>query len=140
MIKLQSTKPRSKRLRKKLHVGEFTENYVQINFKIRKSHAAMMDIEAWCDFHDLLFDLMLECGVQPGCGSSSHNKMDISFTQYANTPDATRQVVQKIRDNVDVYLDQIYATPPKDVWNWFGWDYFDEPFDLIEDLAFLVNP
>lgn len=136
MVKLKSTKPRSKRLRKKLHVDEFKENYVHIYFKIRKSVADSMDVEAWCDFHDLLFDIIQEQGAEPGCGSSCDNDIEFSFTQFANQPDLTDAVVAAIREKVDVYLDSIYVSPAFDAYNWQGWD-LDDPFDLIYSYSYL---
>lgn len=137
MVKLKSDKPRSRRLRKKLHVSEFTENYVQLNFKVRKDSAEMMDIEAWCDLHDLLFDIIIESGGHPASGASHGNEMEVSFTQYANQPDITKAVAELILERTDVYLKQVYASDPVDVWNWWGWD-IDDPFDLLYDKSFLV--
>lgn len=98
----------------------------------------MMDIDAWCDFHDLLFDLVIEAGAEPGCASSSHNEIEISFTQYDNQPDKTQAVVDLLAKNVDVYLNQVFVSPPVDVYHWHGWE-LDDPFDLIYSLSYLAR-
>lgn len=97
----------------------------------------LYDVEDLCDLHDLLFDIIIEHGAEPGCGSSSHNKFEFSFTQFANQPDKTEDIVQSIYEKIDVYLKQVFVSPPVNAYHWKGWD-LNDPFDMLEDLSYLV--
>lgn len=68
MTKLNSTKPRSLRLQKKLHVGAYTSLFSE--FEITFSHAAISE-DASFDRHDLIADVLHWFGGGY-CFSSSH--------------------------------------------------------------------
>lgn len=126
MIKLKSTKKRSKRLQKKLHLGEFTSHFVEFIIKFK---TPCEDPDSF-KRHDDIAEVVHWFGGGY-CFSGGSLEITGAFDYYAKHGNLTQEAAYKLSKIQDV--SEVQVSAPVDAWYYEG-------FDLDEDLDLCNKP